>query len=266
MNATVFLGGGRITGALVAGLRHAGVRGRIVVYDRHAEKLEQLRSRFGVHPQPNLRRAVAQADLLLVAVRPPDVLPLLETIAAIGPLPSRTVAVSLAAGAPLRALRGALGPRVEWARAMPSPACRNARGLTALAFDRSAGTAARRRVRGLFERVGAVVQIPEREFDAFTVVYSTSQGIHALAARIRAARKIGLSPRTSSLAAAHALVEGVRALGEGDTGLDELLAEAATPGGIAAKVMEVMHAGAYDRLVERAFRAGMARARSAWRG
>jgi pyrroline-5-carboxylate reductase len=43
MKATVFLGGGRITGALCAGLRLAGDRRKIVVYDRHPEKLKALR-------------------------------------------------------------------------------------------------------------------------------------------------------------------------------------------------------------------------------
>lgn len=261
MNATVFLGGGRITGALVAGLRHASFRGRIVVCDPHAKKLRQLRGRYAVQSQPDVRRAVADADLLLIAVRPADVLPLLARIAATGALPRRAVSVSLAAGVPLRALRRALGPRVEWARAMPSPACRNARGLTALTFSRGVRMASRRRVQELFERVGAVIQIPEREFDAFTVAYSTSQGLHALAARIRAARKIGLSARTASVAVAHALVEGARAPGEGDASLEELMVEAATPGGIAAGVLDTLRAGAYERLVERAFRAGLARAR-----
>ncbi|HKO05248.1 MAG TPA: NAD(P)-binding domain-containing protein [Candidatus Acidoferrales bacterium] len=265
MNTAVFLGGGRITAALVAGLRHAGFRGRIVVYDRHAEKLRRLHDCYAVRAEPNLRGAIRAADLLLIAVRPPDVLPLLATIAAAGPLPRRAMAVSLAAGVPLRALRRALGPGVCWARAMPSPACRNAHGLTALAFDRGAPTAARRRVHELFARVGEVMEIPEREFDAFTVVYSTSQGIHALASRIRAARKIGLSPRTASLAAAHALVEGARALAEGKASLDELLAEAATPSGIAAEVLDTMRAAAYDQIVERAYREGVARAREAGR-
>jgi pyrroline-5-carboxylate reductase len=260
MIAAVFLGGGRITGALVAGLRRAGFRGRIVVCDRNAKKLRELRSRYAVRGEPELPRAVAQAGLLLIAVRPPDVLPLLATLARLGPLPRSAVAVSLAAGVTLGALRRALGPRVEWARAMPSPACRNGRGLTAVAFSRRVRRAARRRVQDFFERVGAVIEIPESEFDAFTVAYSTSQGLHALAARMRAARKIGLSARTAAAAVTHALVEGARARGEGDGSLDELMAEAATPGGIAAATLDTLRARAYDRIVERAFRAGLERA------
>jgi pyrroline-5-carboxylate reductase len=266
MSATVFLGGGRITGALVAGLRGAAPklrgRGRIVVYDRHPEKLRQLRRRYGVHTEPSLRRALANGGLILVAVRPADVLPLLG---AIGPLPEGALVVSLAAGVSLRALRRAMPQRVVWARAMPSPACRYGRGLTALAFDPDLSRSARRRVRQFFERTGAVIEIPEREFDAFTVVYSTSQGYHALAARIRAARKMGLSARTALLAAAHGLAEGVRAASDTGASLEELLAEAATPGGIAAEVLHTLRAGGYDRLVERACRAGLSVARRAAR-
>ncbi len=262
MSATVFVGGGRITAAIVAGLRGTAPklrgRGRIVVHDRNPKKLRRLERRYGVRGEPSLRRAVEQAGLLLLAVRPRDVLPLL---AMMGPLPPGAVCVSLAAGVPLRALRGAVQQRVAWARAMPSPACRSGRGLTALAFDRGVPRRARERVRNLFGRVGAVLEIPEREFDAFTVVYSTSQGYHALAARMRAARRLGLSERTAFLAAAHGLAEGVRALEENPAALEELLAEAATPGGIAAEVMRVMRAGGYERIVERAYRAGVARAR-----
>ena len=257
MNATVFVGGGRITAALVAGLRGAGFRGRIVVHDRNPEKLRALVRRFGVHAEPSLARAATQTEMLILAVRPADVL---SALAAMGSPRDGARCVSLAAGVTLRELRRATRGRVAWSRAMPSPACRMGHGLTALAFDRAFPRAARQRVRRFFARVGATLELPEREFDAFTVVYSTSQGYHALAARIGAARKIGLSPRVAFLAAAHGLAEGVRALEENPSTLEELLAEAATPGGVAAEVMRVMHAGGYDRLVARAYRAGVARA------
>ena len=264
MNTIVFLGGGRIAAALVAGLHGAHSKRRrgerIVVHDRNPRKLRMLVRRYGVGAEASLARAMRQAGLLLVAVRPRDVLPLL---ASMGQPPAGAVCVSLAAGITLRALRGASGRRAAWTRAMPSPACRYGRGLTALAFDRGVPRAARKRVRSLFARVGDVIEIAEREFDAFTVAYSTSQGCHALAARIRAARRLGLSERTALVAAAHGLAEGVRAVAENPAALAALLAEAATPGGIAAEVMRVMRAGGYERLVERAFRAGVLRARHA---
>ena len=62
-------------------------------------------------------------------------------------------------------------------------------------------------------------------------------------------------------AAAHALADGVLAWREGDLSLDELLAEAATPGGIAATVMATMDRHGHAKIVERSLRAGIVRAR-----
>jgi len=271
MSAAVFLGGGRITAALVAGLRRGGFRERIVVYDRHAEKLRALGREFRVEAARDARQAAGLAaqrgrndapSLLLIAVRPGDVLPLL---ASVGPLSQRTVVVSLVAGVSLRRLRQALGRRAEWTRAMPSPAARAGLGLTALAFDHSMRPGSRRQVREFFGRVGTVLEIPERQFDAFTVVYSTSQGCEALRARIEAARRLGLDARTAFVAAAHSLADGIRLLEDNAHALPHALAEAATPGGIAAQVLEAMRAGGYERILERAFRKGLRRARESGR-
>ena len=73
MKATVFLGGGRITSALCAGLRLAGDRRRIVVYDRHPEKLRALRKESRVEIARDLKFAVGNAGMLIVAVRPSSV-------------------------------------------------------------------------------------------------------------------------------------------------------------------------------------------------
>ena len=146
----VFLGGGRITGALLAGLRLAGYEQPIVVYDRHPEKLRRLHREYGVTVERVLRRAIEQADLLIIAVRPDAVRDLLQQIKASAPgriNPGKTnpaIVISLAAGIPLASLRGWLskpldkppGKPMNWARAMPSPVARSGHGLTALTFGR----------------------------------------------------------------------------------------------------------------------------------
>ena len=114
---------------------------------------------------------------------------------------------------------------------MPSPVARSGRGLTALTFDRDFPAGARREVRDFFARVGTVLEIPESKFDAFTVTYSSSHGYHALAALAEAAEKLGLDRKTAMIAAAHALADGILAWRERSISLDDLLREAATPGG-----------------------------------
>jgi pyrroline-5-carboxylate reductase len=263
MKATVFLGGGRITGALISGLRLAGYHQPIIVHDRHAAKMRQLQREFHVETERDLQRAVAQAGLLIVAVRPDSVRQLLGEI---GSIERPLLAVSLAAGVPLAKLRRGLGRPLSWSRAMPSPTCRTRRGFTALAFSHELSPSDRKRVCGFFARVGAVLEIPEKKFDAFTATYSSSHGYHALAALSLAGEKLGLDPKTAQAAAAHALAGGVMAFTEGKLPLEKLIHEAATPGGIAATVMKTMDDAGYYHIIERGVRAGVARARANARG
>src|SRR5690349_7279243 len=113
MKTTVFLGGGRITGALISGLRLAGYKQPIIVHDRHAAKMRQLQRQFGVIAEPDLQRAVQQAGLLILAVRPDSIRQLLREI---GGADRPLLAVSLAAGVPLSTLRKGCGPPARWAR------------------------------------------------------------------------------------------------------------------------------------------------------
>jgi len=257
VKATVFLGGGRITGALVAGLRLAKYHKPIVVHDRNPSKLRQLRKQYGVTVETNLHQAVKQAELLIIAVRPDSVRELLEQIQ----INNNLTAISLAAGVPIAKLRARLGPPVRWARAMPSPVCRVGRGLTATTFDQGFSPSAKSKVKRLFQQVGSVLEIPERRFDAFTVTFSSSHGYHALATLATAAEKLGLNRKNALTAAAHALADGVLSWREGTVPLDELIQEAATPGGIAAATMQAMDASGYKRIIEKGLRAGRARAR-----
>ena len=61
--AVVFLGGGRITSALAAGLRLGGYTREIVVYDRNPEKLRALRSESRIEIAQDLKRAVERAEM-----------------------------------------------------------------------------------------------------------------------------------------------------------------------------------------------------------
>jgi pyrroline-5-carboxylate reductase len=259
MKGTLFLGGGRITSALAAGLRLAGDDRRLIAYDRHPEKLRALRRESRVEIARNLKSAVESTDMLIVAVRPSSVKEILAEVAASGANPPR-LSISLAAGIPLKNLRAWFGP-VHWARAMPSPVCRIGRGLTPVTFDRTVTKAERARVRQLFRQVGPILEIPERQMDPITATHSPSHGYDALATLASAAEKAGLDHKTALVAAAHALSDGIAYWRQSRVGLDKLLHEAATPGGIAAATMEAMNKSGYERAIVRGIAAGIRRAR-----
>src|SRR5437660_2107363 len=160
MSTIVFLGGGRITSAMLAGLRLSRTNDRLLVHDRNPAKLRRLMKSYGVATESNLQRAVAEADLLVVAVRPDSVRELLQ---ALGKVKRPLLAISLAAGVPLQQLKAALGGPVRWSRAMPSPACRSGRGLTALTFSRDVLPRHRKQVREFFYRFGQALENPARK-------------------------------------------------------------------------------------------------------
>ncbi len=228
----------------------------IVVHGRNPETLRDLKKRYAVTVEPNLRMAIAQARLLVIAVRPASVGKLLQDISTLNrPL----IAISLAAGIPLCKLRAGLPAPVQWVRAMPSPVSRIGRGLTALCFDRGLPSAAKKEVVRLFSRVGSTIEVPESKFDAFTVTYSSSHGYHALAALAVAAQKLGLNGTTALQVAAHAFADGIVAWRDGSESLHELLDEAVTPGGIAAAVTEAMDSAGYQRAIDKGLQAGLKR-------
>ena len=260
MKTIVFLGGGRITSALCAGLRLAGDRREIVVYDRHPEKLRALRKESRVEIARDLKSALERAEMMIVAVRPGSVKETLSEVVACGDSPPR-LWISLAAGMPFRNLRKWLRSPVRWVRAMPSPVCRIGRGLTPVSFDRSVPRSDRARVRKLFAQVGPVIDLPESQMDAITATHSPTHGYHALANLAGAAERAGLNSKAALIAAAHALSDGILYWRESGLSLEELLHEAATPGGIAAATMAAMDRADFASVVAKGLAAGIGQAR-----
>src|SRR5260370_1556171 len=113
---------------MIAGLRLAKTGHGLIVHDRNPSKLRDLKKRYAVAVEPDLNSAVKQAEVLIVAVRPSSVREVLRAIDnPIGNMHRPLLAVSLAAGVPLRLLGKLLGPPAQWTRAMPRPPFRSGR-------------------------------------------------------------------------------------------------------------------------------------------
>ena len=240
-------------------MRLAGDRRRIVVYDRHPEKLRAMRRESRVEVARDLKSAIESAETVIVAVRPGSVKEILGEAVACGPKLPR-LWISLAAGIPLENLRRWLSS-VRWVRVMPSPVSRIGKGLNPVCFDVGVSGRERRQVRELFRKVGPTLEIPESQMDAITATHSATHGYHALAALAKGARDAGLDEKTALISAAHALGDGISYWRESGLSLDELLEEAATPGGIAAATMAAMDKAGYGRAVAKGLAAGIGQAR-----
>ena len=126
------LGGGRMGEALVAGLLDAGWEGdALAVAEVDSDRRRALESRFpAVRVVPSPAWAAAETDVLVVAVKPNDVGPALESCAA--SLPAGALVLSIAAGVTLASLEAAV-PDHAVVRAMPNTPALVRQGAAAIA-------------------------------------------------------------------------------------------------------------------------------------
>jgi pyrroline-5-carboxylate reductase len=167
MTRLAVLGAGKLGEALLSGMLRAGrSTSDLVVVVRRAERAKLLEERYGVRAVP-LAEA-AEAEVLLVTVKPQDIDALVDDLAAhVG---DGTLVVSLAAGIPTAYYEKRLAPGTPVVRVMTNTPVLVDQAMSAL----SAGSHVEERhlslAEDLLRSVGKVVRVPESQQDAVTAL------------------------------------------------------------------------------------------------
>ena len=153
--------------ALVGGMVQAGLVAPedVFVADADEERARRVAQRYGVRAAGN-RDAAAQADTVIVAVKPDVVPAVLQDIG--GALRPGACVVSIAAGVPLAVIEGGLPAGTAAVRAMPNTPCLVREGAVALAPGAFAAAEHVERAKTLFAAVGTVAVVEEKLMDAVT--------------------------------------------------------------------------------------------------
>jgi pyrroline-5-carboxylate reductase len=209
--SAAFIGLGRMGEALARCFIASGAvpAARITAYDKDGRRLQAAAEALGVAQAASAADAVRGRDLVILAVKPGDLPPVLAEIAPA--LQATQVVVSIAAGVPTSAIRAALSgaspPGIV--RVMPSVACTVREACTAVASDSPASRAAIEGVVELFRSAGAVVEVEERLMDAVTGL--SASGIAYVFVMIEALADGGVAaglPRAAALQMAAQTVLG----------------------------------------------------------
>ncbi len=160
------LGCGKLGESLAGGLLAAdpGIAGRLILTTRRAARAAELQARHGVRATTDNAAAVAEADVVVVAVKPQMVEDALVPLA--GDVAGKLV-VSTCAGVSLARLQ-ALVPRARSCRAMPNTPARIREGMTAVSPGQGATEADVERTRQIFAAVGRVLVLDEKHLDVVT--------------------------------------------------------------------------------------------------
>jgi pyrroline-5-carboxylate reductase len=241
-----FIGSGNMGEALVSGLVLSGSArpGNIICTDPREERLDELRTRYGVKTSTDNLAAVRASEIVIYAVKPQLMAEVLKETAELLDMSKRVV--SIAAGVPLRAIESLLQKELRLIRVMPNIAASVKESATAL----SAGKHARREdvelALSIFNSVGKTVFLRENYLmDAITGLSGSGPAyifiiVDALA---DAGVKMGLSRKDAQYLAAQTVMGAAKMLMETGEHPGQLKDRVTSPGGTAIAGIHTLEKG-----------------------
>ncbi len=168
MTTIAILGAGKIGEALLSGMLSAGYSpDNLMLTERYPERAAQLEATYRVRAV-DTATAARKADVLIIAVKPQDIDPLLAELA--GLVDPGTLVVSLCAGLPTTLYERRLSDGVPVVRVMPNTPMLVGEAMSAVSAGRFATEAHLELTEGLLASVGKVVRVPESQQDAVTAL------------------------------------------------------------------------------------------------
>ena len=265
MTATVaFLGTGSMNGSILSGLAANGFDAEnLRATVRSEESASKLPEKIGLQglkvlssesdPEAN-QKAASEADVILLGVKPYDILELAEEIA--DSLSSDALVISVAAGISLEALQKALPEGQPAIRCMPNTPSRVGKGVLAISASESCNDKHLELAHEVLSAVGTVIEVEEDQMDAVTAVSGSGPAYAFLLAETmaQAGIKLGLDDETATKLAA-ATVAGAGYLLDADPQPESLRKAVTSPGGTTEQAILAYQEGGLAELTEKAMNA-----------
>ena len=162
------LGAGKMGGILLQAFLRSGLFGdnQIAATVAHDLRAEALSKQLGIAVTTDNRTAVRGADIVLLAVKPTQVVDLVRDIAP--ELALHALLISIAASVKTSAIEAAAGGSHAVIRGMPNTPAMLGAGVTALCRGRFVNDDQLTLAQRIFSTVGRVVVVDERHMDAVT--------------------------------------------------------------------------------------------------
>jgi pyrroline-5-carboxylate reductase len=241
------IGGGNMGEAILKGLIAARLitAGEITVTDVLEARLLHLRQTYAVQALSDNAKAVSEADLVILAVKPQDIVPTVQGIAPT--MHDGQVVISIAAGVPTARIETAFGKPVRVVRVMPNTPALVLAGAAGLCAGTWATPEDLAVARLLFDALGKTVVVSEHLMDAVTGLSGSGPAyifvlIEALA---DGGVKMGLSRDAALTLAAQTVYGSAKLLLESGLHPGELKDRVASPAGTTIAGLYALEAGAF---------------------
>ncbi len=253
-----FIGGGNMASSLIGGLIAKGhAANSIWVSDKDTQKLEALNSRFGVPVSADNAASAANADTVVIAVKPQHVSDAVKDVAEHVKARGAQI-VSVAAGVREAQIRSALGFEGAIVRCMPNTPALVGAGASALFANEFVSDQQRTTAQAVLDAVGLTVWVDdEASLDAVTALSGSGPAYYFFFIELmeKTAIDLGLPAQTArDLALQTAL--GAAKMASTSPETPGILRERVTsPGGTTERALAAFRDGGLEELVGKALRA-----------
>ena len=255
------LGAGKIGEALISGLLSSGWREprEIVATSRRAERVAELVERYDIAATTSNPEAVANAALVVIAVKPQDLEVLLGEIG--GLVKADQTVLSIAAAIPTSSIERRLAPDVPVVRAMPNLPSVVHEGMAGVCPGAHALDEHLTLAEDTLRHLGAVVRVAERHMDAVTAVSGSGPAYFALLAEamIESGILLGLSREISTQLVVQTMLGTAKQLRDEKMHPVELREMVTSPGGTTIAAIRELEIGGVRAAFLNAIQAAMTR-------
>lgn len=250
----VFIGGGNMAEALIAGLIRSGhLQDKLTVTDIRKERLDSLQQEYGVQTSADNTIAVSQADIVVLAVKPQMVREVVSGLG--GCLRQGTTLISIAAGVSLDSIKSYLNrDDIAVVRVMPNTPALVGAGMSVLFSD--AEERHRQRSEYVMGASGETAWVEREELlHAVTAVSGSGPAYFFLLAEVLQATavKLGLSEALAEKLASQTAAGAGKMLAESGRKAEGLRHQVTSPGGTTQAALDEM----YEKGLPGAIRAGV---------
>ena len=263
-----FIGGGNMGEALIKGLIAANLVPAEAVYasDVRIERLRALDQQYGVQLCEDNAELVRQVDIVILAVKPQIMAPVVRQIAAA--VTRKKLLISIAAGVSTQTIRAALGKDARLIRVMPNTPALVLEGATAIAKAEGLEPGDLDTAGEIFSAVGRVVTLDEDLMDAVTGLSGSGPAYVALVVESLAdgGVKMGLDRLTAMTLATQTVLGAARLMLETGMHPGALKDMVSSPGGTTIAGIAALEEGGLRHNLIRAVERATQRSRELGRG
>lgn len=257
-----FIGGGNMATSLVGGLLEQGYpANNITVSDPMPENRDKLEQQFGVATSSDNHSAAANADVIVLAVKPQIMKQVSESLsAALGHQP---LIISIAAGIPLSSLQQWLGQGLPIVRCMPNTPALVQTGAAGLFANDHVSSAQRASASEILGAVGIACWLEsEADIDAVTALSGSGPAYFFLIMETmeQVGMELGLSQTVAHQLTLQTALGAAKMAAGSDVSPAELRKRVTSPGGTTQRAIETFVDGDITELFRKAMGSAVKRA------